>query len=153
LKTLHEPLYSAVPKSIVILLGAAILLAGCGGSTETVSQARPSAAPRATYSFNLSTTAGASYRVQLSYSNEDSYYKYYEGTWRGMNIRFADSPAVSSISIWNGNLAIASYSLTNYHVSDFGSVTKQTLDGQYSYYDTVSKTQIKFKLSPATVSP
>ncbi|MGV3615511.1 MAG: hypothetical protein ACO1SV_09280 [Fimbriimonas sp.] len=131
---------------------------GCGGSTEPAGGDKAPAPPsgastRATYSFKLDTGTGGSGPVVISFTNEDAYYKYYEGTWKGQKVRFAEGSGIGSISIWNGSLAIATYTFLGYRVSDFPTVTKQSSQGQYSYYDSALRTQIKFKLAPATVSP
>lgn len=89
----------------------------------------------------------------MSFTNEDSYYKYYEGTWNGQKLRFAEGKGASNVSIWNGTLAIASYTFLGYGVADFATARKESTNGQYSYYDSNLRTQIKFKLAPAKVSP
>ena len=144
-------------KSTVLFLTFPLLIAGCGGSKESVEVGKtaspaPKAPSRAPVSFNLDTGYGAG-RASLEFTSSDSYYKYYEGTWKGQKIRFAEGPGIGSISIWNGNNAIASYHFRDYGVADFTTATKESSNGQYSYYDTNLKTQIKFKLTPAKVMP
>lgn len=145
-------------KSTLAVAFLPLLILGCGGSDESTGSDRapvPASAPstRATVSFRFDTGTGGSSPVVLSLTSEDAYYKYYEGTWKAQKVRFADGSGASNLSIWNGNLAIASYTFTSYRVSDFGSVTKQSLSAQYSFYDSNVKTQVKYKLAPGTASP
>jgi hypothetical protein len=146
-----------VRKSIAPFLALPLLIAGCGGSKETAQADRTAssslpASNRAPVSFNLNTGSGSG-RVTLNLTHSDAYYQYYEGTWQGQRVRFADGPSASSITIWNGSLAVASYNFASYRVSDFPTKMADSISGQYSYYDSNLKTQIKFKLAPAKASP
>lgn len=153
----HSRYSPHVRKSTLVVLTLPFLILGCGGSNETASGDKAPSPPsgsstRTTFTFALDTGYGAG-PVVVSLKSQDAYYKYYEGTWKGQAVRFTDGQGVGSITIWNGNLGLVSYTFVGYRVSDFPTVTKQSAAGSYAYYDTALKTQIKFKLAPATASP
>lgn len=77
----------------------------------------------------------------------------HKGTWQGVPVIFwAYSSGTANLTIYIDPMCVSSQVFSNYRLSDFGTKTVLAGTGQMTMYSSVTRTQIKYRVTP-TVSP